>query len=291
MSYLPKKILLATDGSEDARLAARAAASLAGNAGAELHVVHAWQSVPHPAIDADYYEEVARRVLEEQVEFVAGVGAAVIEGHLVMGAPVDVILDLAEEMGAELVVMGSRGHGTLERLLLGSVSEGVVHHATRPVLVMRGGESAWPPQRVVIGEDGSNAAKGAGEMAASIGALYGARGILVRAYPELPEADQVGRTLDPRVVDDALRRAERELHERAKELRSFSGATLKIGLAAGDPAAAVLAAARGGVGAATLIAAGSRGLGPVRRLRLGSVSTKVLRAAEGPVLVYPHTTV
>ena len=53
MSYLPKK-LLATDGSEDARLAARAAASLADNAGAELHVVHAWQSVPHPLIDADY---------------------------------------------------------------------------------------------------------------------------------------------------------------------------------------------------------------------------------------------
>ena len=111
----------------------------------------------------------------------------------------------------------------------------------------------------------------------------------MRAYPELPEADRVGRTLDPRVVDDALRRAERELHERAKELRSFSGATLKMGLATGDPAAAVLAEAGEGVGAATLIAAGSRGLGPVGRLRLGSVSTKVLRAAEGPVLVYPHT--
>jgi nucleotide-binding universal stress UspA family protein len=54
MSYLPKKTLLATDGSEDARLAVRAAASLADNAGAELHVVHAWQSVPHPLIDADY---------------------------------------------------------------------------------------------------------------------------------------------------------------------------------------------------------------------------------------------
>jgi nucleotide-binding universal stress UspA family protein len=289
MSHLPKKVLLATDGSEDARLAARAAASLAGNAGAELHVVHAWQSVPHPAIDTDYYEEGARRVLEEQMEFVSGSGAAASEGHLVMGAPVDVILDLAEEIGAELIVMGGRGHGTLGRLLLGSVSEGVVHHATRPVLVMRGGKSAWPPQRVVVGEDGSNAAKEAGEMAASIGALYGARGILVRAYLELPEADRVGRTLDPRVVNDALRRAERELHERAKELGSFSGASLKIGIAAGDPATAVLTEAGEGVGAATLIAVGSRGLGPVGRLRLGSVSTKVLRAAEGPVLVSPHT--
>jgi nucleotide-binding universal stress UspA family protein len=96
MSHLPKKILLATDGSEDARLAARAAASLADKAGAELHVVHAWQSMPHPVIDADYYEEGARRLLEEQTEFVSGSGAAVSEAHLVIGHPVDTILDLAE---------------------------------------------------------------------------------------------------------------------------------------------------------------------------------------------------
>ena len=163
-----------------------------------------------------------------------------------------------------------------------------MYHAPRPVLVMRGGEGAWLPGRFVIGEDGSGAAKRAGELAASIGALYGARGILVRAYPELPEADRVGRILDPRAVDDALRRAERELHERAEELGGISGATLRIGIAAGDPAAAVLAEAREGAETATLIAVGSRGLGPVRRLRLGSVSTKVLRTAKGPVLVYPH---
>src|SRR3712207_8861412 len=49
------------------------------NAGAELHVVHAWQGVPHPVIDADYYEEGARRILEEQLEFVSGAGVAVSE--------------------------------------------------------------------------------------------------------------------------------------------------------------------------------------------------------------------
>lgn len=288
MSHLLRTILLATDGSEDARLAARAAGSLAERAGAKLHVVHAWQSVPHPVIDADYYEEGARRILEEQMELISGFGAAESEGHLAMGPPVDVVLDFAEEIGADLIVVGGRGHGTLGRLLLGSVSEGVVHHATSPVLVIRGGEAAWPPQRVVIGEDGSRAAKRAGELAGSIGALYGARGILVRAYPELPEADRVGRTFDPRAVDDALRQAERELHERAKELSTFLERRPKIGIAAGDPAAAVLAGAREGAGAATLIAVGSRGLGPARRLRLGSVSTKVLRAAEGPVLVYPQ---
>jgi nucleotide-binding universal stress UspA family protein len=288
MSQLPKKILLATDGSEDARLATRAAASLADNAGAELHVVHAWQSVPHPVIDADYYEEGARRLLEEQTEFVSDCRTAVSEAHLVMGYPVDAILDLVEEIVADLLVVGGRGHGTLGRLLLGSVSEGVVHHATRPVLVMRGEEDAWPPERVVIGDDGSEAAERAGEMASSIGGLFGARAVLVRAYPELPEADRLGRALDPRAVDDALRRAERELHARAEELGRLSGRRPRIGIAAGDAAVAVLAEAREDNEAATLIAVGSRGLGLARRLRLGSVSNKVLRAAEGPVLIYPR---
>jgi nucleotide-binding universal stress UspA family protein len=288
MSHLPKKILLATDGSKDARLAARAAANLAEKAGAELHVLHAWQSVPHPVIDADYYEEAARRLLKEQTEVVSGSGAAVSGAHLVMGPPVDAILDLAEEVDVDLIVVGSRGHGMLGRILLGSVSEGVVHHAPRPVLVVRGGEAAWPPERVVIGDDGSEAAESAGEMASSIGGLFGARGVLVRAYPELPEADRLGRALDPRAVDDALRRAERELHERAEELGSLTGGRPRVGMAAGDAAVALLEKAREGDEARTLVAVGSRGLGLARRLRLGSVSTKVLKAAEGPVLVYPH---
>jgi nucleotide-binding universal stress UspA family protein len=288
MSPLPGKILLATDGSEDARLAARAAADLSGKTGAELHVVHAWQYVPHPVVDPDQYEEEAGRLVKDQTEFVSDAGGTVNETHLVMGAPVDAILDLAEEIGADLVVMGSRGHGPLGRLILGSVSEGVVHHATRPVLVLSGGQDSWPPERVVIGDDGSEAAKKAGELASSIGDLFGARGVLVRAYPELPEADPVGRTLDPRAVDDALHRAEQDLHERAEELGRLAGRRPRIEIAVGDAAMALLEKAREGEEARTLIAVGSRGLGLARRLRLGSVSTKVLRAAAGPVLVHPH---
>jgi nucleotide-binding universal stress UspA family protein len=288
MSHLPGRILLATDGSEDAELAGRAAASLSVETGVELHLVHAWQSVPHPFIEAAHYEREAARILEEQAERVADAGAAVREAHLVTGPPVDAILDLCEEIGADLIVVGSRGHGTLGRLILGSVSEGVVHHATRPVLVLRGGDGAWPPERVVIGDDGSEAAKKAGELASSIGDLFGASSILVRAYPELPEADLVARTLDPRAVDDALRRAERDLHERAKELRRVAGGRPRIELAAGDAVVALLQEAREGDEARTLIAVGSRGIGLARRLRLGSVSTKVLRAAGGPVLVCPR---
>ncbi len=62
---LGTRMLLATDGSEDSRLAARAAADLSAKTGAELHVVHAWQSVPHPVIDSDYYEAGAKKLLQE----------------------------------------------------------------------------------------------------------------------------------------------------------------------------------------------------------------------------------
>jgi nucleotide-binding universal stress UspA family protein len=280
MSHPLRRILLATDGSEDARLAARAAASLSGKAGAELHVVHVWQSVPHPVIDRDYYEEGARKILEAETSLVSG---TVTGAHLAEGAPVDEILDLAAKIPVDLVVVGSRGNGPIGRLVLGSVSEAVVHHATCPVLVVRG--EAWPPWRVVIGDDGSRAAKKAGELALRIASLYGAGSTLVRAYPELPEADPVTRAADPRAVDDALRRAERDLHERAEELGRHFERPPRIGLAAGDAAVALIQEAHDGEEA--LIAVGSRGLGPARRLTLGSVSTRVIRAAVGPVLVFP----
>jgi nucleotide-binding universal stress UspA family protein len=288
MSLLPEKILLATDGSEDAKLAARAAGNLSDKTGAELHIIHAWQYVPHPVLDSEHYKEEAGRLLKEQTDLLADAGVTVMEAHLLMAPPVDAILDLSEELGADLIVVGSRGHGPIGRLLLGSVSEGVVHHATRPVLVLRGRQHSWPPERVVIGDDGSEAAQKAGEMAASIGELFRARSVLVRAYPELPETDPVGRVLDPRAVDDALHQAERELHERAQELGRLVGRRPRMEIAAGNPAVALLDNAREGEEARALIAVGSRGLGLTRRLRLGSVSTKVLRATGGPVLIYPQ---
>jgi nucleotide-binding universal stress UspA family protein len=286
MSPLPEKILLATDGSEDAKLAARAAADLSEKTGAELHVIHAWRYVPYPLLEPEHYEEEAWRLLKEQTHQIAG--ATVKESHLKMAPAVDAIIDLGEEIGADLIAVGSRGHGAIGRLLLGSVSEGVVHHTTRPVLVLRGGQDSWPPKRIVIGDDGSEAAKRAGELAASIGGLLGARTALVRAYPELPETDPVGRALDPRAVDDALHRAEQDLHERAEELGRLAGRRPTMEIAAGDAAVALLEEAREGDEARALVAVGSRGLGLARRLRLGSVSTKVLRAAGGPVLVYPQ---
>lgn len=287
---LPARIVLATDGSEDAALATRSAVDLSNETGADLHVVHVWQSVPSARFEGFIRaerEREARDLLAVQAEKMVSGGGTVARVHLRYGSPVDEILDSRDELEADLIVIGSRGLGPVKRLALGSVSEGIAHHAPCPVLVLRGGESAWPPERIVIGDDGSETAREAGELAAGIGELFGTRVLLVRIYPRLPEMAEAGRALDPRLVEDELRREEKKLKERAVEIEEATGVRPRIRMGVGDPAEDLLAAAGEHGPERALVAVGSRGLGPARRLWLGSVSTKVLRATRGPVLVSP----
>jgi nucleotide-binding universal stress UspA family protein len=148
MSIFPTKILLATDGSEEAGLAARTAVDLADKTDSGLHVVYVgWQDYGYPIYavpELDYMrtiqEEVtreARKALDAEVEQVKAAGGSVVEAHLGMGRPDVEIVSLAEEIGAGLIVMGSRGLGGVRRALLGSVSDSVVRHANCPVLVVR----------------------------------------------------------------------------------------------------------------------------------------------------------
>ena len=287
---VPTKILLATDGSNDATLATRAAVDLSNKTGAELHVVHVWRTMPSTRF-ADFIrtelEREAQELLAKQVEDIESSGGTIAKVYLKKGSPVDEILDSIDESSVNLVVIGSRGLGPVKRLALGSVSEGIAHLATCPVLVLRGGEDAWPPENIIAGNDGSKPAEYASELAINLGGLFGSRVLLVRAYPRLPEMDLEGRALDPRLVEDELRHEERNLSKRAVEIEKNTGIRSRIRMDAGDPASALLDAAEEHAPERTLIAVGSRGLGPGQRLRLGSVSTRVLRAAGGPVLISP----
>jgi nucleotide-binding universal stress UspA family protein len=286
---MPEKVLLATDGSKDAALAARATVDVCEGTGAELHVVHVWYSVPtarlRPFMRAEL-KKLGNELLEEGVKRVEDSGGLVTGAHLLEGRAADERLDLAGQVQAGLVVMGSRGLGPVGRIALGSVSEAVIHHSDWPVLVLRGGEDAWPPERVIFGDDGSEAARAAGDLGASLCGHHGAQALMLRAYPRLPEVDAEGRGFDPRIVDDELRRAEKALLERSRELESRLGSLPKTRLVVGDAAASLLEAAEDAP-ERTLLAVGSRDLGVIGRIRLGSVSTKVVHAAKGPVLVHP----
>ena len=269
----PARILLATDGSECAALATRAALDLASRAGSELHVVHVWLDIHTSHFHAYVRRELHREgqeILDGQVGEIEASGDAVAGAHLREGHSVGEILTLADELDAGLIVVGSRGMGSIQRLLLGSVSEGLAHRTTRPLLVVRG---PWPPARVVIGDDYSEGAREASDLAARVGALLGAEVALARVYPQ-------ARGTAPEEADASL-------DERAAELRGLLGRELPVERLVGDPAASILEMAERS-GESVLISVGSRGGGVVDRLRLGSVSTRILRAAKGPVLISPR---
>ena len=148
MSIFPTTILLATDGSKEAELAASTAADLSERTDSELHIIHVGEVplVYHPERHGGYHvvydraEAQARELLEAQVEKMKAAGAAVTQAHLKMGSRADQeIVELAESMGVGLIVMGTRGHGKIRRALMGGVSESVVQHAHCPVTIVREG--------------------------------------------------------------------------------------------------------------------------------------------------------
>ena len=150
MSIFPTKILLAADGSTEANLAARTAVDLADKTGSELHVAFVLRTQDVPDYEALGFdaekpsEEVRRmgkRLLDEQVRQVEEAGGTVAGAHFRMGRPDQEIVTLGEEVGAGLIVLGSRGLGGIKRALMGSVSDSVVRHAHCPVMVVRDGES------------------------------------------------------------------------------------------------------------------------------------------------------
>ena len=149
MSIFPTKILLATDGSEEARQATQAAAELSKETGSEVHIAYVLPSPSELRGHHLYSQEVMQSILEqaegeansfleEQAEQIRASGGKVAETHLRAGEPDKEIVRLSEELGVGTIVMGSRGLGGLRRALMGGVSESVVRHAHCPVFVVRG---------------------------------------------------------------------------------------------------------------------------------------------------------
>jgi nucleotide-binding universal stress UspA family protein len=141
MSIFPTNILLATDGSREAELAAITAADLANATNSELHVLHVGELLPtvlaQTEVEPAQLEREARQLLDEQVRRVEEAGGTVKGAHLRLGRADEEIVDLAQSMDVGLIVMGSRGRGRLRRALVGSVSESVVRHAHCPVTIVR----------------------------------------------------------------------------------------------------------------------------------------------------------
>jgi nucleotide-binding universal stress UspA family protein len=136
------RILITTDGSHGAGHALEQGLSLAADVGAEVVVAYARPS-PNPLLGAPYYQTViteqaqhARAVITDAklhaAPFEVDVTYEVVEGD-----PVETILELARSHDVDLIVVGSRGLGAVKGLVLGSISNAILHHADRPVLVAK----------------------------------------------------------------------------------------------------------------------------------------------------------
>jgi nucleotide-binding universal stress UspA family protein len=141
-----ESMLVATDGSETAGEAVSQAADLAAGTGTRVHVMTAYQPLrarvsTGRAVDPEQgqwqlaQDSWADTVLDDAcaVMRLRGVEA---EPHARKGDPADAIIDLAEELGADLIVVGNKGLTGARRFLLGSVPDKVSHHAPCSVLIV-----------------------------------------------------------------------------------------------------------------------------------------------------------
>lgn len=284
MSIFPTRILLATDGSEEAELAAQTATDLAGKTDSELHVIHVLVLPPetlHDPFGTDAREEFERRGrarLDEVVGRIEASGGAVGGAYVRAGSPAAELVAQAEEIAAGLVALGSRGLGGMSRALMGSVSDSVVRHAPCPTLVVRE-KSLTFPTRILLATDGSEEAKLATTTAAALAEDTDSELHVVSVGPFLPTMFSPTEEEPARMA----REARRTLDEQVESIEATGEKVAQAHLRLGGAAEEIVALAEDvGTG---LIAMGSRGRGGIRRALMGSVSEKVVRHAHCPVMI------
>lgn len=291
----PTKILLATDGSKEAGLAALRAVDLAVSTGSELHLVTVSGGRTNHLQAQEVIEQLRQsveQVIEEQVRIIEEAGGTV-DGtyvRVVRERRDRAILGLAAELEAGLVVVGSRGLSGAMRTLMGSVSDSIVRQANCPVMVVRrvrDGEAAPPAKSILLlATDGSGEAEMALEMAVELASSTGSElhiATVGREYQVTSDVSQDYETIE-RAVGTLEREAQGILYEQKKKAEEAGGNVAKTHrVMGGQPDEEIVRLAEGLN--ANLIVVGSRGLGGIRRSLMGSVSDSVVRNAPCPVLV------
>jgi nucleotide-binding universal stress UspA family protein len=279
-------VLVGADGSGEGRAAVRWAADEARRLGVPLHVVHTWiwplyhvnLGPPPGAPAAAGLQAQAEQILADAVAEARAVAPSVpIDASLLTGASAAQLLRCAED--ASLLVVGNRGLGGFTGLLVGSVGITVAAHAPCPVVVVRG--PGTPDGPVVVGVDGSPAAARAVTAAFAEAARRGAALIAVHAWT-IPLRQEAGDGYAAFVA--AGQRAGRELLEKsvAEVQPLFPDVPVELRLGDRSAAAELVDASHG----AQLVVAGSRGVGSLRGLLLGSTAHALIHHADCPVLVH-----
>lgn len=289
------KVLFATDGSAEASAAGQLVRMLPLPPGTTIQVVSVVNdqlllSYEYGYVEMDrilqYEQEVAAKAVEEGRELLTRDGVAVSVAVL-RGNPAARIIQAAEEFGADLVVMGSKGLTGFAGFLMGSVARAVAHRSERPVLVARAPANGL--HDILVATDGSQHAKHAVAFAGRMPLPETAQQTLVHvARPYRPVPDFLYRDREEH------RRAVAEMQQKLEERGAALLAEAKVALAetdrlvptelrVGDPAAEILRLAD--ERKADLIVAGARGVSWIEGLLLGGVAERLLKEAHCSVLI------
>jgi nucleotide-binding universal stress UspA family protein len=292
------RILVGIDGSAAAQTAVELISTVTWPPGTSVRIVEVVEPEaflsggPWPAVAMAEARDVeslalanARTTVEEAGRRLVGVGPA-IEVGVSRGRPATALVHDAEQSRADLIVVGSRGHGTIESMVLGSVSAEVVDHARCPVLVARGRGIG----RVLLAWDGSSQAQAAASLIRDW-PIFQTSTIRVLSIAEMVFPWWVGMP-QPGVAETAPLVAEAAESSRAahREMAEAMAANLvEAGLRAdadageGDPAGEIVRAASDWK--ADLIVMGTHGRSVLGRLLIGSVARNVLHHAGCSVLI------
>ena len=282
-------IVVGVDGSEGASQALLWACREAEVRGWPITAVMAWGFLDQhhanleESFDPHYTEVDALAALDAYIEqSLPPERSGKVRRHIVVDLAAAALLDASAD--ADLLVVGARGLGGFRSLLLGSVSQQCLHHASCPVAVVRNDRAALEDghvERIVVGVDGSEPSRQALAWAVEEGRLRHSHLTIVHAW-HVPYFDGFPYTtgaFDPASFEDTAR-VTLDATIAGVDFTGLSEPVERV-LATGGAAPGLLEAAKG----ADLVVVGARGRGGFGELLLGSVSQQVTHHATCPVVV------
>jgi nucleotide-binding universal stress UspA family protein len=298
-----RTILVPLDGSPLAEQALPLARRIAERAGSKLRLALVHQ-IPAPPLDSatgklftsielatrkaerTYLRSLQAKLRQEGVRLASAV---------TLSGPVGPALEqYVRELGIDLVVMATHGRGGVRRAWLGSVADHMVRHLQVPVLLVRPAENGAAPvqaagaNQILVPLDGSPLAQDVLGAAADLARLWGLELTLLRVvHPVVLFSDEMlgwPAPYDAELTASLRSQAEDDIRDTAERLRREGLRVSGVAVVGWGAADAILAAAKPEHVAAIAIA--THGRGGLRRLALGSVADKLIRAADVPVLVY-----
>ena len=290
-----KSVLLPIDGSRLAERAIPYAAALAHRSGARVVLIQAVHATPLPGDDVRDEQNDTGQQAEQHLADAARRLAS--EGMLVVTRvydddPVHGILDAADRVGADLIVMSTHRRGGIGRMLYGSVGDRVLRHATVPVLLVPSIVShPWSSDRplsLLVPLDGSELAGEALLSAELLAETFESRVTLLQVI-QAPTDPLYGEGYVYVPYDDGAEIA--DARQYLDGLAAGLAATLEVvetKVAVGEPARTIAEAAR--EAGADVIVMATHGHGGLRRLILGSVATSTLHQSTVPLLLLRPST-